>query len=1093
MRFVHIRVDLQMRNILFIFILLLSSFAVFGQTEICDNGMDDDGDGYVDFFDSDCACNDSLYQAQCESDCIYLPDSLPDFNMKMKWITVPFNAKIAPPNIVAGDIDGDGQTEILTFKYESPFSKILVFDGLSGELENEFQLEDTIGSSTAFLSIADVDRDGKSEIFVPINNSWMINIVCYDYLGNKLWKSPEIRHYLNDGAYNVYIANITDFNGDMIPEIYIGSVILNAQTGNILVVGNEGKGSNFPGTKYYIQNCASVAADLLDSPGLELAAGNTVYKVTINNVNGLAGNQMIPVTADSTVQDGLTAVADIDGDQLQDVITFKGTNGQGENGGVWVWNPRTQKTIASGIAAMGGGLPFIGNVDADCYPEIGIAFSKKIILYKYTGQLDLEELYTIPTSDLSGGTGITMFDFNQDNKNELVYRDETDLMIINGLDGKILTKFPLKSGTIMEYPIVVDIDDDHQAEILVNGYTSDRAFNHIFAFESGYSIWSPARSIWNQTAYNATNINDDLSIPLNPQNPAKNFGNTFDCLQSTCPQVYNSFMTQATFRTKQGCVQWQALDLQPHILEWNCVGDSIEIILKVENLNGTCDDSVYVQLFYKNPFSFPAEILKTQRIDLFLDENKLSDSIIIKYPVDSNNTNDLIYLLLNTKVENSPQFNSFPGGIPECDYNNNFDSIFIPEIKLDLDLGNDIFLCEHDSVVLHSPTGFEDYIWQDSIANDTITVNMEGDYFLQATNICGVILRDTISVMFKNPVVVSKSNEICQGDSIEFFGNILKDSGTYFHTINKCDSLFELNLIVNPVFNDSLYYSLCPGDSILIDGIWVTEPDEYRVEYSTYKGCDSIENIIVDKLNIPSGVVLVLDCTKGEVKASIDEEVLSNWTIEWSNGDTAESTYFKSDTQTYVIYSSETGCRIKSEFELPSIPDLKVIPVFSDTTLVPLQKYLISLDLDTSVWSVKWLPKEVFNCSTCMNVEINTNQTLHIYLELTHSSGCIYIRDFWINISDRNDFYIPNIFSPNSDGINDEWLFDIGENYLISNAFIFSRWGEKIKEWHEVNEIRWDGTFKNLDLNPGVYVYFIQFKDEKGNFGILKGDITLIK
>ena len=48
-------------------------------TEDCDNGLDDDYDGFVDEYDDDCPCEDDQYYGQCEPDCEYIPSTLPNF------------------------------------------------------------------------------------------------------------------------------------------------------------------------------------------------------------------------------------------------------------------------------------------------------------------------------------------------------------------------------------------------------------------------------------------------------------------------------------------------------------------------------------------------------------------------------------------------------------------------------------------------------------------------------------------------------------------------------------------------------------------------------------------------------------------------------------------------------------------------------------------------------------------------------------------------------------------------------------------------------------------------------------------------------
>ena len=97
----------------------------------------------------------------------------------------------------------------------------------------------------------------------------------------------------------------------------------------------------------------------------------------------------------------------------------------------------------------------------------------------------LYEFWTIPHSDISGQTGITLFDFNADGMQEIVYRDETLLRIING-SGKShktgndtikygrrvaynLASVGIKSPTKSERPIVAQALGDGATQIVIGG------------------------------------------------------------------------------------------------------------------------------------------------------------------------------------------------------------------------------------------------------------------------------------------------------------------------------------------------------------------------------------------------------------------------------------------------------------------------------------------------------------------------------------------------------------------------------------------------------------------------------------------------
>ena len=79
------------------------------------------------------------------------------------------------------------------------------------------------------------------------------------------------------------------------------------------------------------------------------------------------------------------------------------------------------------------GALFIGDVDNSGVPNIGYCRDNEVDMLEFdtiTG--NLSEKWQMSTSDGSGRTGLTMFDFDQDGKQEIVYRDEDELRIIDG-------------------------------------------------------------------------------------------------------------------------------------------------------------------------------------------------------------------------------------------------------------------------------------------------------------------------------------------------------------------------------------------------------------------------------------------------------------------------------------------------------------------------------------------------------------------------------------------------------------------------------------------------------------------------------------
>ena len=101
-------------------------------------------------------------------------------------------------------------------------------------------------------------------------------------------------------------------------------------------------------------------------------------------------------------------------------------------------------------------------------------------------------------------------------------------------------------------------------------------------------------------------------------------------------------------------------------------------------------------------------------------------------------------------------------------------------------------------------------------------------------------------------------------------------------------------------------------------------------------------------------------------------------------------------------------------------------------------------------------------------------------------------------LNPQEDFiYVPNVFSPNNDGVNDFFQCYPARNVEILEfeMQLFNRWGAKMFETTDVNA-GWNGNFKEELLNPGIYVYWIKTKVQacKREYEIFKkGDIAIVR
>jgi gliding motility-associated-like protein len=93
--------------------------------------------------------------------------------------------------------------------------------------------------------------------------------------------------------------------------------------------------------------------------------------------------------------------------------------------------------------------------------------------------------------------------------------------------------------------------------------------------------------------------------------------------------------------------------------------------------------------------------------------------------------------------------------------------------------------------------------------------------------------------------------------------------------------------------------------------------------------------------------------------------------------------------------------------------------------------------------------------------------------------------------------FIPNIFSPNGDGINDQFTISGRFNLIkIASLKIYDRWGNQLFERLDMTpgdlDDGWDGNFKGEPMQPGVYVFVAEL-DYEDISETVSGSITLVR
>jgi gliding motility-associated-like protein len=149
--------------------------------------------------------------------------------------------------------------------------------------------------------------------------------------------------------------------------------------------------------------------------------------------------------------------------------------------------------------------------------------------------------------------------------------------------------------------------------------------------------------------------------------------------------------------------------------------------------------------------------------------------------------------------------------------------------------------------------------------------------------------------------------------------------------------------------------------------------------------------------------------------------------------------------------------------------------------------------------SIVWTPSEDLSCLDCLNpwIHATTNKTYTI--TLFNKDGCHISATITVFVSQTAAVFVPNIFSPNGDNLNDRMMIYSKEGRIktIDQFVIYDRWGEIIYSESGTNlddgsHRGWDGYFDGQKVIPGVYVYQIGITLVNNKTQMLAGSVTLL-
>nr|WP_314491570.1 T9SS type B sorting domain-containing protein [uncultured Chryseobacterium sp.] len=416
--------------------------------------------------------------------------------------------------------------------------------------------------------------------------------------------------------------------------------------------------------------------------------------------------------------------------------------------------------------------------------------------------------------------------------------------------------------------------------------------------------------------------------------------------------------------------------------------------------------------------------------------------------------------------------------------------------------------------------------WYDANGNiltpGTLLTNGQSYYASQTVNNCESIKTSVQVIINNTPKPIANSvqdfcassnpkilNLAVNGTVLIYYdaaGNILPvntplvNGQTYFvtQTLNNCESeklSISVTLSQNNVPAGNYRTSLCnstTGNTMIVDltsyqsniianpnnyiftyttssGNPITNPSNYtlttglniiNVRVSTADGC--FKDIILE-LNVNPKPVITLpedfDFCKG--KTVVLDAGSGFAAYLWNTGATSQTITVSAPGNYWVKVTNSFGCENTDDIQLSYsvLGEIVSITISNGTATVIMSSpgnYEYSLD------NQNWQNSNVF-----------TNLSLGEYkVYVRTKSGCI------IGEKNFSIFNIPNMISPNADGINDQWRIAGLENYSGTEILVYDRKGLIVfRKIIGKKPFEWDGKYNSAPLATGNYWYTIKVSD----------------
>jgi gliding motility-associated-like protein len=413
------------------------------------------------------------------------------------------------------------------------------------------------------------------------------------------------------------------------------------------------------------------------------------------------------------------------------------------------------------------------------------------------------------------------------------------------------------------------------------------------------------------------------------------------------------------------------------------------------------------------------------------------------------------------------------------------DTVKVSVNPLDVQIINkDTAICLGDTITLFANTNAASFNWLNTtqmlepfLLTPRVFPITTQKYLIEVSD-PECVIRDSINISIKTlDLTTLEDHRICKGNTIAIFGDSIFGASYEWFPKSGLVTPFQRKTLASPattvVYTLLMQHGKCNArDSlqILVDPNPVVEA-----------GMDVTHCYLDSALLL--GSVNFADSFKWEPTSGLANAFMLSTKVSASNP------------LWYQLFAYKGVCQSYDSVEVIALP--KVEANFQASTYLSIAPALVQFQ-NNSIGASKYLWDfgDSLGISKDENpsYNFNTQGTYRIRLIASNALDCADTAYQTIRLGGNSEIFIPNAFTPNQDGLNNQFVISFNANDYEWVAYsVYNRWGALLFQTSMPGGNWWDGNYKSTQCMPGVYFYILEAKPLGMPPKSYSGTLTLLR